>query len=453
MGCEFYIEGDFAEGNPQIKKQEDKMEKTKQYVTPKDFFGRIPIKQAIPLGLQHVLAMFVGNLTPILIISSACVAAGGGAEEFAAVQVALLQNAMLVAGIVTLVQLFAIGPVGGRVPIIMGTSSGFIGVFKSVTEVMGGGIAAYAAIMGASILGGLFETVLGALATGDPVKCAVNPLTGHETKYPALKKDGEGKTVAVVGGGIAGMQAAVVLAKRGFKTVLFEQSGVLGGQLNIADKPPMKTMITELITAFKCECENQHVEIRLNTRAEKEEILAMNPYGVVIATGGEPLVIRSIKGIEKAIVNDQVLSGKAEIKDEKVIVVGGSFNGLETAEFLAEKGNQVTVVEMMPQMGKDIYFQNLIDMMARIQALGIELKPGSQLVEVTDDGIVIKDVETGTLEELKADKVVLSMGTRPVNILEGELADKTKVVVIGDAKKIGRIGDATRSGYEAGLNL
>ena len=137
------------------------MERSGQFVTPFDFVGRLPLRQAIPLGLQHVLAMFVGNLTPILIITNLC-AATSGAEDFAAIQVVLLQNAMLVAGLVTLVQLFAIGPVGGKVPIIMGTSSGFIGVFQSVVNVMGGGIVAYGTIMGASILGGLFETVLGA---------------------------------------------------------------------------------------------------------------------------------------------------------------------------------------------------------------------------------------------------------------------------------------------------
>ena len=137
------------------------MENQKQYVTPYDFKGKLPLKQAIPLGLQHVLAMFVGNLTPLLVIMSAC-AAIGDAQSFMAIQVSLLQNAMLVAGIVTLVQLFSIGPIGGQVPIIMGTSSGFIGVFSSVANVMGGGIIAYGAMMGASIVGGLFETVLGA---------------------------------------------------------------------------------------------------------------------------------------------------------------------------------------------------------------------------------------------------------------------------------------------------
>jgi NCS2 family nucleobase:cation symporter-2 len=122
------------------------------------FDAKMPLSQAIPLGLQHVLAMFVGNLTPLLIITGACGLSGG---DFADLQVTLLQNAMLVAGLVTLVQLFSIGPVGGKVPIIMGTSSGFIGVFNSVASTMGGGVLAYGAIMGASLIGGLFETVLG----------------------------------------------------------------------------------------------------------------------------------------------------------------------------------------------------------------------------------------------------------------------------------------------------
>ena len=120
--------------------------------------GKVPLRQAIPLGLQHVMAMFVGNLTPLLIITGTC---GLAAGEFADLQLHLLQNAMLVAGIVTLVQLFAIGPIGGNVPIIMGTSSGFIGVFNSVAATMGGGVLAYGAIMGASKIGGLFEGVLG----------------------------------------------------------------------------------------------------------------------------------------------------------------------------------------------------------------------------------------------------------------------------------------------------
>ena len=100
------------------------------------------------------MAMFVGNLTPVLLITGACALDGG-------LQLQIIQNAMLMAGIITLLQLFTIGPVGARLPIVMGTSSGFIGVCSGVAATMGQGIVTYGAIIFASFLGGLFETVLG----------------------------------------------------------------------------------------------------------------------------------------------------------------------------------------------------------------------------------------------------------------------------------------------------
>ena len=117
--------------------------------------GRIPTGRAIILGMQHVLAMFVGNLTPILVIGGACSLGDSG------LMVPVIQNAMLVAGLVTLVQLWTIGPIGARLPCIMGTSSGFIGVMSGVAGSMGGGVLAYGAILGACFIGGLFEMVLG----------------------------------------------------------------------------------------------------------------------------------------------------------------------------------------------------------------------------------------------------------------------------------------------------
>ena len=128
--------------------------------SPYQFEGRIPLSQAIPLGLQHVMAMFIGNLTPLIIVMGACgLTADAG---FAELRTALLQNAMIIAGIVTLVQMFSIGPVGGKVPIVMGTSSGFLGVLNNTVAACGGGVIAYGAIMGACIVGGIFEGILGA---------------------------------------------------------------------------------------------------------------------------------------------------------------------------------------------------------------------------------------------------------------------------------------------------
>lgn len=130
------------------------MQKKENYSSPYQLEGRIPLGQAILYGLQHVMAMFVGNLTPVLLITGACALDGG-------LQLQIIQNAMLMAGIITLLQIFTVGPVGAKLPIVMGTSSGFIGVCSGVASTMGQGIVTYGAIIFASFIGGLFETVLG----------------------------------------------------------------------------------------------------------------------------------------------------------------------------------------------------------------------------------------------------------------------------------------------------
>ena len=142
--------------------------------SPYSLDGRVPLRQAIPLGLQHVLAMFVGNLSPLLIIMATCGLTDG--NGFGELRVSLLQNAMLIAGLITFIQLYPIGPIGGRLPIVMGTSSGFIGVNNAIAGSMIAGIAAgtitadvnagifaYGVIMGACIIGGVFEMGLGFL--------------------------------------------------------------------------------------------------------------------------------------------------------------------------------------------------------------------------------------------------------------------------------------------------
>ena len=103
---------------------------SRNYTSPYELNGIIPLAQAVPLGLQHVLAMFVGNLSPLLIIMGVCsITVGAG---FGDLRVSLLQNAMFIAGVVTLLQLYPLGPIGGKLPIVMGTSSGFIGINNSI---------------------------------------------------------------------------------------------------------------------------------------------------------------------------------------------------------------------------------------------------------------------------------------------------------------------------------
>ena len=202
------------------------MEK-KEYTSPYDFEGKIPLKQAIILGLQHVLAMFVGNLTPVLIITGAC-AATHDADVFAAIQVSLLQNAMLIAGVVTLVQLFSIGPIGGKVPIIMGTSSGFIGVFQSIAHVMGGGVLGYGAIMGASIIDGK------ALAAATKAEAA--------EKVTALKAQGVNPCLAVI---LVGENPASQVYVRG-KINDCAQCGIESRSINLPADTTQETLLAEV---------------------------------------------------------------------------------------------------------------------------------------------------------------------------------------------------------------
>ena len=144
----------------------------RKYTSPYESDGRIPLGQAIPLGLQHVLAMFVGNLSPLLIIMGVCSITVG--EGLGDLRISLLQNAMFIAGVVTLLQLYPIGPIGGKLPIVMGTSSGFIGINNgiatatlagiaagTITSNTAAGIYAYGVLMGACLIGGVFEMVLG----------------------------------------------------------------------------------------------------------------------------------------------------------------------------------------------------------------------------------------------------------------------------------------------------
>ena len=130
--------------------------KIKRYAKGTDLNGIMRFREAFPLGFQHVLAMFISNLTPILIIAPACGIAIGTETLLA-----IIQNATFIAGIVTLVQTITIGPIGGKLPIVMGTSGGFLGVMGSIVTTMGGNIYTYGAILGASLIGGVFECFIG----------------------------------------------------------------------------------------------------------------------------------------------------------------------------------------------------------------------------------------------------------------------------------------------------
>ena len=288
------------------------------------------------------------------------------------------------------------------------------------------------------------------LNDGLPLGCTVNPVLGREFEWgdEKLVKNGEGKTVAVVGGGPAGMEAALTLAKRGFKVVLFEKSGKLGGTANLAAIPPNKGLLNELVDTMAAQIEEAGVEVHLNTPGTLEVINAAGAEAVFLATGGKP-ICPNLPGIERAVTAEDVLAGKAEVKGENVVVVGGGVTGLETAETLA-KDHKVTVVEMLDKVGGNLYPSIVLHLAQEIMKAGGTIAKGKALVEVLEDKVCVKDTKTEELAALPADTVVLAMGVRPER---PEFAELSKVfgdnlILVGDADRTGQIYDALHTAHD-----
>ena len=285
------------------------------------------------------------------------------------------------------------------------------------------------------------------LSDGGHIKCAVNPRCGREVEYLNLEKNGDGKKVAIIGGGPAGMVAALTLKERAYEPVIFEKAPALGGQLNVADKPILKEKLAAYKNSLICRVEKAGIEVRLNTAATVENVKELDPAGVFIATGGTP-IIPKLPGVDGANVMtaEDVLLGKKEPKGS-VIVVGGGVTGMETAETLAAKGHAVTLVEMTKEIGRGLYRSLVADYMIRFNKFGIKVMTYECVMGISEGGVKLKNAVTSQFHDLPADTVVLALGVKPNEALTQEFeAAFDEVVVLGDANKSGRIAEATFDG-------
>ncbi|WP_461207799.1 oxidoreductase [Clostridium sp. DL1XJH146] len=288
------------------------------------------------------------------------------------------------------------------------------------------------------------------LSEGGCTKCAVNPRMGRELEYDNLRETGDGRVVAVVGGGPAGMQAAITLAKRGFKPVLFEKEAELGGSVRLGSNPPLKEKLKWLIEHMTYEMEITGVDVRTNTPATVEELKKLNPYSVFVASGAEA-IIPKLPGYDKENVYTihDILSETVNLKDKKVIVVGSGLTGLETAEYLSEKGNNVDVIEMLAKIGSGAYAPNLYDVTTRLKKMDVSMMPSTKLLKITDTGIVVQNTSNLSVRNIECDAVVLSLGVKVNNEFVDQFYNNfDNVKVLGDAEKPGRIGQAIQTGYE-----
>ena len=287
------------------------------------------------------------------------------------------------------------------------------------------------------------------LNDGLPLGCTLNPVLGREFEWgdEKLVRNGAGRTVAVVGGGPAGFEAALTLRKRGFRVVLFEAKERIGGTVALAAVPPCKTMLGEFIDTMEAQLEQAGVELRLNTPATVEAVREIGAEAVFLAAGGRPIV-PNIPGIGKAVTAEDVLAGKAEVKGDAV-VIGGGVTGLETAETIGRE-HKVTVVEMLDKIGGNLYPSVTMHLAQEIMKSGGVIAKGKQLTAVTETGVTVKDTKTGEETAIPAETVILAMGVRAnrpeYDAFKAAYGDR--LILVGDAARPGQIYDALHSAHD-----
>lgn len=275
-------------------------------------------------------------------------------------------------------------------------------------------------------------------------KCAVNANLGREKEYqihPARKP----KRVLIIGGGPAGMEAARVAALRGHEVILYEKDR-LGGQLNLAAVPPHKEEVENLTKYLINQIKKLKIEIRLNEEASPKTVAKIKPDIVIVATGAEPLIPRILGTDQENVVRAwDVLRGKARARED-VIIAGGGMVGCETAEYLAEIGRQVKIVEMLDDIGVDMEANTKLLLKERFAKLPIEVFTKTKVNEITENGVIVTDYK-GEKHLLRADTVVLAFGSVPNRRVAEDLKDKcNKLYLIGDCVKPRKILEAIHDG-------
>ena len=262
-------------------------------------------------------------------------------------------------------------------------------------------------------------------------RCALNPETMQSKKYhldPAKKV----KSIAVIGGGIGGMEAALVLAKRGHKVTLYEKSGELGGVFVAAAAPSFKEKDRDLIAWYKRELTKYPIELKLNTAVTN--IAALGADEVIVATGSTPNRI-PVPGAEKAVQAVDFLLGKAPV-GEKITIIGGGLTGCEIAYELYLQGKQPTIVEMMDDLivTKGVCLANTSFLRDFFKANKVPVHLETGVKEIRDGAVTVADKEGNTFD-IATDSVILSVGYKPA-----PLSPKAKNVhVVGDAAKVGNL--------------
>ncbi len=292
---------------------------------------------------------------------------------------------------------------------------------------------------------------------GKPGECALNMSVAREKAYFSMPRDGEGRKILVIGAGPAGLTAAQTLAMRGFDVSVYEKAEKPGGQVITAAECHLKDKLYWCIEDLMTAARKAGAQIHLGTELSAQQIADADPWGVVVATGGEPLRPRSIEGIrgENVFTAPQIIRREAVLRDKKVIIAGSGMTGLETAEILCETGNHVTVIEMADEIAPGNWFQLTDDEMERLSKTDTRFETGTKLLAVDGSGILVEDVKSRRKRKIEADALVLSLGVKPAGDLARQLDHLSvrRIWRVGDAVKSGTIADACHSAFDTVMSI
>ena len=296
-----------------------------------------------------------------------------------------------------------------------------------------------------------------ALILTRPIRCLVNPEVGREREFASIAPARTSKRVIVIGGGPAGLEAARVAAARGHHVRLFDRSAELGGQLRLAVLPPQKEKIEWLTQCLITQARKAGVELCTSTLFRHEALAPGEADAVVIATGARPRE-ETLSGARagQVVAAWDVLDGRPSARNLPVLVLGGRQMGCETAEFLAERGNRVTLVSRSPSadLAGDVVASYRAPLLARLRKLNVVLHTNCDVRELRDGQAIIVDANGRDTASVGAELVVLARGSLPEPTWVDVLREKVgEIHVVGDCVEPRDIASALYEGAWAGSRI